>query len=121
MGKRARLKRLKEQKERSRQSAGNGNEDASPAGSTFIKLGPGTPLLKIRFDSAETTSTDAVVGQPGHPVDLRGHLVHAPEPGPGNAEVRNLVIGGGHPDCPTCQKMLENARRRSPNPEIFSD
>lgn len=117
MGKKARLKR---QKELRRRNAASSEEAPSPAGSTFLEFTPGTRPLKVRFESLVTTSTNLVVGQDHAPLDIRGSIVHTPQPGPGSAQVRNLVIGGVD-DCPRCQRMLEDARRRSTNPELFSD
>lgn len=120
MGKRARLKRLKRQKELDRRTAASDEAGTSPTGSTFLTFTPGTRPPKIRFDSLVTTSTNLVVGHDHTPLDIRGSIVQTPQAGPGSGHVRNLVIGGVD-DCPRCQRMLEDARRRSRNPEIFSD
>lgn len=120
MSKKARLKRIKRQREQNRRNTVSSGPEPAPAGSTFLTITPGTRAPTIRFDSLVTNSTNLVVGHGHTPLDIRGSVVHTPGTGVTRMEVRNLSIGGV-PGCVTCERMREEARRRSTNPEIFDN
>lgn len=103
MGKRTRLKRKRVEEMRLSKKETD-MTSVSLQDSTCITSAPGVRFPSMSFESITTTATNFIIGQ-GQEIELSGRVVHTPRPGPGNAEIRNMLIGEGVDDCPACQRL----------------